>query len=143
MEEVSKIEFFLKGRCVIKGKASGPAVVSPEPISFLGGVNPATGILTEAGHTIEGTNFTGCVLVYPTGKGSTGGSNRIYDMSYRKKGPVAFIQRKAEPIATIGAIMAEIPVIDELDQDPIYTIKTGDFLEVDADNGIIKIIRKE
>jgi len=136
-------EIILKGRKVVKGKATGYAVVSIEPICFNGGVDPATGIMTEEGHSIKGVNIAGKVLVFPTGKGSTGSSNRIYDMADRKTAPIAFIQVNAEPITTIGAIMANIPVVDKLDQDPIEIIETGDYVEVDANNGIVKVTKKD
>lgn len=136
-------EIILKGRRVVKGKTSGYAVVSTEPISFNGGVDPATGIMTEEEHPIKGVNIAGKVLVFPTGKGSTGGSNRIYDMADRGTAPIAFIQVNAEPIATIGAIMADIPVVDRLDRDPIKVIKTGDYVEIDADKGIVKVIKND
>ena len=41
--------------------------------------------------------MTGKVLVYTTGKGSTGGSYKIYDMVVRGTAPVALVQIKAEP----------------------------------------------
>ena len=132
----------LFGRKVVGGKVSGEALVSKEPITFVGGVNPITGVLTEPGHPLEGVNLAGKILVYPTGKGSTGSSYRIYDMALRKTGPIAFVQIKAEPIATIGAIISDMPVVDSLDQNPVEVIQTGDFLEVDADSGTVVVIMK-
>jgi len=134
-------KIIIKGRKVVKGKATGKAVVSKEPITFVGGVNPITGVVTEAGHPLEGVNLAGKVLVYPTGKGSTGGSYRIYDMVTRGTGPVAFVQLLAEPIATIGAIISEIPVVDSCEPNPCEVIKDGDFVEVDADNGIVTVTK--
>ena len=43
----------LKGRKIYKGKAKGEAIVSPEPISFYGGVDPETGIIKEKGGYYE------------------------------------------------------------------------------------------
>lgn len=134
-------EITLRGRKVVKGKAAGYAVVSTEPISFNGGVDPATGIVTEEEHPIKGVSVAGKVFVFPTGKGSTGGSNRIHDMADRKTAPIAFVQIRAEPITTIGAIMAGIPVVDRLDQDPTRVIETGDYVEVDADNGMVRVVK--
>ena len=31
-----------------------------------------------------------------------------------------------------GAIAGEIPAVDKLDKDPVTTIKTGDWVEIDA-----------
>jgi len=132
----------LKGRKIVKGKASGEAVVTKEAISFNGGVDNETGIVTEPGHELEGVNIAGKVLVFLTGKGSTGGSYKIYDMVSRGTAPVAFIQVTPEGITTIGAIIGEIPVVAGLDQDPTLAICNGDFVEMDADAGTVTVTRR-
>lgn len=132
-------KFVLKGRKIVTGKASGEAVVTREAISFNGGVDNMTGIVTEPGHELEGVNIAGKVLVFLTGKGSTGGSYKIYDMVSRGTAPVAFIQVNPEPITTIGAIIGKIPVVAGLDQDPTLAISNGDFIEMDADAGTVSV----
>lgn len=132
----------LKGRRIVKGKAHGEAVVTTEAISFNGGVDNMTGVVTEPGHQLEGVNIAGKVLVFLTGKGSTGGSYKIYDMVSRGTAPVAFIQVIPEGITTIGAIIGEIPVVAGLDQDPTRAICNGDFIEMDADAGIVTVTRQ-
>src|SRR5690625_181803 len=125
-----KIE--LNGEMICTGKAKGEALVTSEAISFNGGVDNLTGIVTEAGHELEGKNVAGKVLVFTTGKGSTGGSYKIYDMAERGVAPLAFIQVEAEPVTVIGAIMGDIPVIAEFDNNPTIEITTGDYIELDA-----------
>jgi predicted aconitase with swiveling domain len=49
---VSGVEF--RGRWLVKGSAEGLALTSPEPIGFLGGVDPETGVVIEEGHPLEG-----------------------------------------------------------------------------------------
>lgn len=132
----------LQGRKIVKGKASGEAVVTSEAISFNGGVDNMTGIVTEPGHELEGVNITGKVLVFLTGKGSTGGSYKIYDMVSRGTAPVAFIQVNPEPITTIGAIIGNIPVVAGLNENPTTVIATGDFVELDADTGKVEVTKK-
>ena len=39
----------IRGRGISKGRARGPLLVSPAPISFLGGVDPESGIIVEKG----------------------------------------------------------------------------------------------
>ena len=135
-------KLLLKGRKIVKGKASGEAVVTKEAISFNGGVDNMTGVVTEPGHELEGVNVAGKVLVFLTGKGSTGGSYKIYDMVSRGTAPVGFIQVTPEGITTIGAIIGEIPVVAGLDQDPTGAICNGDFVEMDADAGIVTVTRR-
>lgn len=132
----------LTGRKIVKGKTSGVAVVTGEAISFNGGVDNMTGIVTEPGHELEGVNIAGKVLVFLTGKGSTGGSYKIYDMVSRGTAPLAFVQVTPEPITTIGAIIGAIPVVAGLDDDPTRAIANGDWLEVDADAGTVVVTRK-
>jgi predicted aconitase with swiveling domain len=132
----------LQGRKIVKGKASGEAVVTSEAISFNGGVDNMTGIVTEPGHELEGVNISGKVLVFLTGKGSTGGSYKIYDMVSRGTAPVAFIQVNTEPITTIGAIIGNIPVVAGLNENPTTVIATGDFVELDADTGKVEVTKK-
>jgi uncharacterized protein len=91
---------------------------------------------------LEGVNIAGKVLVFLTGKGSTGGSYRIYDMVSRGTAPVAFVQVIPEGVTTIGAIIADIPVVAELDQDPTQAIRNGDFIDLDADAGIVTVTKQ-
>jgi len=129
----------LHGRKVVGGKARGPALVTSEPICFLGGVDVNTGMITEVGHPLKGKCIAGKVLVFPTGKGSTGGSYLIFEADSNGVGPCAMINRNVEQVTAIGCIIAEIPMVDKLDSDPVAAIKDGDMVEVDADNGVVKV----
>jgi uncharacterized protein len=132
----------LKGRKIVKGKASGEAIVTRQAISFSGGVDNMTGIVTEPGHELEGVNIAGKVLIFLSGKGSTGGSYKIYDMAERGTAPVAFVQVTAEPVTTVGAIIGNIPVVAGLDQDPTRAIHSGDLIDLDADAGLVTVTRR-
>jgi len=105
----------LSGRVIRKGVARGAALVSREPISFYGGVDPATGVVIEKGHPIEGRSVAGRALVMPTGKGSTVGSYVLYRMAKAGMAPVAILCRECDPVVAVGAILAEIPCVDRLD----------------------------
>lgn len=128
---------------MVRGRAEGEALVGKDAISFWGSVDPNTGVIVEHGHDLEGKCVAGKILVYTTGKGSVGGSARLYSMIRRGLGPKAIINVDAESVTTIGAIMGDIPVIDRLDHDPTTVMKTGDYVLVDADNGIVEITRRD
>ncbi|MBD3173281.1 DUF126 domain-containing protein [Candidatus Bathyarchaeota archaeon] len=130
----------LKGRKVMSGKAEGEALVSTDPVSFYGGVDPVTGCVTEPGHCCCGESVTGKVFVFPTGKGSTVGSYVIYRMKKLGTAPAAIINKETESIIATGCVISDIPLIDKLDKNPIYVIKTGEIVKVDADEGIVEIV---
>ena len=52
--------------------------------------------------------------------------------------PAAIICLKAEAILASAAIMAGIPMVDKLDKNPLESIKSGDYVEVDATAGIVE-----
>jgi predicted aconitase with swiveling domain len=136
------MKIVLRGRKVIGGSAEGEAVVTKEPVSFLGGVNPDKGVVVERGHELEGQSITGKIFIFPHGKGSTAGPYIIYAMAKRKTAPVAMINVEAEPIIAVGAAMGNIPLVDRLDKNPLEVIATGDHVRIDGDQGIVEITKR-
>ena len=124
----------MRGRIVKAGKAKAEALVSQEPIGFFGYVDPDTGVVTENGHELEGKCIAGKILVFPTGKGSTVGSYTIYRLKKNGKAPAAIINKESEPIVAVGAIISDIPMVDQID---ISKIKTGDIVEVNNDEVLV------
>ena len=126
----------LKGRMIWSGWAKGEALVSNQPISFYGGIDPMTGEIVERGHELEGKSIAGKILVFPYGKGSTVGSYIILRLKKRGMAPKAMVNIRCEPIIAVGAIIAEIPTIDRID---ISMIRNGDLVEVDGE--LLRIYR--
>jgi predicted aconitase with swiveling domain len=120
-------EIRVLARLVCAGQAEGHALVSREPIGFLGGVDPDTGVVVEQGHPLEGQSVVGRVLVFPTGKGSTVGSYTLYRLARNNLAPVAIVNAEADPVVAVGAVIAGIPMVDRVD---VSQINTGDWLEI-------------
>ena len=130
----------LKCRIISRGQARGEALVSSDPISFLGGVDPHTGVVIDSKHELSGKNIKDKILIIPGGKGSTVGSYVIFQMAKSKTAPKAIICLKAEPIIATGAIMAEIHMVDKINGDIMSMVSSGMEIEVDAEKGEIKIL---
>ncbi|MEM2904154.1 MAG: DUF126 domain-containing protein [Candidatus Bathyarchaeia archaeon] len=125
----------IRCRRVSRGVAEGPALVSSEPISFFGMVDPKSGIIQDRRHGLYGQTVAGKVLVFPHGKGSTVGSYVIYQLAVGKRAPLAMVCKEAEPIVAVGAIMAGIPMVDRPES---FDFTTGEWLTVDADRELIE-----
>ena len=132
-------DIILKGRAIVEGKCKAKALVSKKPISFLGGVDPADGRITEKSHDLCGKCIKDKILCFPHGHGSTVGSYVLYALAKKNLAPKAIINRIADPVVVVGAIIASIPMIDQID---IEKIKTGDLVEVDAAKGQVKILKR-
>lgn len=128
----------MKCHRVSGGRASGPALVTKEPISFLGNVNPNDGNIIDSGHELFGKSIAGKVLIFPSGKGSTVGSYVIYQLKKRGLAPSAMINLKSEPIVAVGAVISGIPLVDRAPAE-ILSLEDGVEVEVDADKGLIFI----
>ncbi len=131
----------LKAKPVTRGVAEGEAMVTQMAISFTGGMDPDTGIIREPGHELEGQSVAGKILVFPTGKGSTTGSWQYYAAYKRGNAPLGIINRVVEGVVAVSAIITDTPMVHQLEQDPMECIKTGDWVCIDADNGVVEIVK--
>jgi len=129
-----------KCRPIVRGVAKAEALVTAEHISFLGGVDKETGIVLEDCE-IKGESIAGKVLVFPGGKGSTVGTYVLLNLKKKGKAPKAIINRKTETIIAVGAVIAEIPLVEVSDDTFFREIRTGDTVVVNADEGYVELIK--
>ena len=123
----------LQGRSIAKGTGTGPLLITDTPISFLGGVDPKTGIVIDETHPLFGKSIAGKVLVFPYGKGSTVGSYVLYALAKNHVAPAAIINTECETIIATGAIISEIPTVDRLNG----VLPTDGVVTVDGTNGTV------
>ena len=123
-----------RGRGIAGGVGKGPLLVSPAPVSFLSGVDPASGIIVEKGHPLQGESIAGKVFAFPYGKGSTVGSYVLYALSRNGHAPAGIINTEAEPIIATGAIIGGIPMIDRIEV-PMNRLRNGVLVVVNGDTG--------
>ena len=130
----------VRGRKICGAIAEGPVLVSHEPISFFGGVNPDTGMITEKNHELEGRTIKDTILVFPHGKGSTVGSYTLYRMKKNRVAPKAIVNVESEPIVAVGAIISEIPAVDKLEKNPVVFLQTGMRVRVNGNESTVEVL---
>ena len=124
-----------EARTLVAGTAEGRALVLDEPLSFWGGIDPATGDIVAARHPPHGANVAGRLLVMPSGRGSSSSSSVLAEAIRAGTAPAAIIMGEADPILALGAIVARelfgttIPVIVTAGSD----LRTDDLATVRAD----------
>jgi|TARA_B100001964_G_scaffold244976_1_gene329160 hypothetical protein len=129
----------IRCRIISKGCVEGKLLVTREALSFLGGVDPKSGIVVERGHSLEGYNLKNKILLFPNGKGSTVGSYIIYQMKKNNTAPCGIINVKANEVIATGAIISNIPMLDSPEEDPFKILEGGMKIMLDADNGFIEV----
>ena len=96
----------VEGRTLVAGYAIGIALVLDEPLSFWGGLDPATGALIDTHHPQLGVNLVGRVLVMPSGRGSSSSSYVLAEAIRAGTAPAAIVLREPDGIIALGAIVA-------------------------------------
>ena len=96
----------ISGRALVEGEATGKALILDEPLSFWGGLDPATGVVIDPHHPQRGVRVTGRVLVMPSGRGSSSSSSILAEAIRLGTAPAAIVLAEPDQIVALGAIVA-------------------------------------
>jgi predicted aconitase with swiveling domain len=136
MDHIKKV----KAREIVPGKASGPALVTRERLSFHGFIDPKQGIFNSPMTELVGESFAGRVLVFTSGKGASAGP-RVLDAACRfGHAPAAIVNIEIEPFMVQGCVLQDIPLV-QVDASIFDQIRNGDTVTVDSAKGEVIIDR--
>lgn len=91
---------------LVSGAASGPILKLDEPLSFWGGLDPATGTIIDRFHPQKGESVAGRVVMMRGGRGSSSGSATLAEALRLGKGPAAILMLERDAIVVVGAMVA-------------------------------------
>jgi predicted aconitase with swiveling domain len=141
--EMTYLEIALKCHKIIGGYGEGEALVSHEPICFYL-TDPKTGIVREKSHELAGKNLANKVLIFPSGKASSVVQiDGLFKLALHNVAPKAMIVKNVETVLVVSAFMVKVPLVDRLEKDPFEVIRTGDFVKVDAEKGIVTVTKQK
>ncbi|HOI82421.1 MAG TPA: DUF126 domain-containing protein [Synergistales bacterium] len=132
-------DIVIRGRGVISGKAEGPALVFKTSVQGNCAFDLETGEIIQKGHPLEGQNIANTIIILEGGRGSAGWSCRLHSTVVSGVGPKAMIFPKLDSRTAAASVVAGVPVVTDLDQNPFQVIETGDWLKVDGDAGVIEV----
>lgn len=134
-----------RGRGLVEGGGRGPVLITSEPISFYGGVDPETGRVVERGHELYGRSVAGTILIFPHGKGSTVGSYVLLRLAKRGRAPSGIVNSESEPIIVVGCALGGIPLMDRPSPNPLSFGRELEGLEaeivVEGGTGMLRVRR--
>jgi predicted aconitase with swiveling domain len=136
-----RTKLILRGRSVVPGIAQGEAMVSPEPISGWGGIDPAKGTIIERRHALYGACFTGKILIFPSAKGSSGWAGFFQATRLQGTAPLGLVIARISAKSALGAVVTRVPTLTDLDDNPCAVIATGDYVRIDADSGYLEVYK--
>lgn len=125
---------------ISEGKAQADAIISEDRIMFYQ-IVPKTGVVMEKAHDLEGKSIAKKILIFPGGKGSSVvQADGLYQLNMHQNMPAAMIIQFAEPVLVSSAIIMEVPLVDKVDPAFYETVKDGDTVVVNADEGYVEIL---
>lgn len=125
-----------RGIGLVPGVARGAVAMSTEPVS-VARIDPATGVLHEPGHPLDGRMLAGSVLVCPTGKGSSSGSYILLNLARRGLAPAGIVVARADAVLVAGAVLGEIPLVHAIAPDAFEHFADGRTVHVNGGSGTI------
>lgn len=132
-----------KCRSIVRGSGSGEAIVSKDAMCFYL-TDPETGTVIERNHAIHGKSIAGKVLVVQSGKGSSVVQvDGFYQLWVKNNLPAAIIVKEVEPVIVSSSVVVGKTMVDMPDNDPFEIIEDGDFVEVDADKGELRVTKRK
>lgn len=96
------------------GAVEGEVALCPTEVA-LARIEPATGVLREPGHPLDGQCLAGKVLVCRGGKGSSSGSYVLLNLARRGLAPAAILVERADAVLIAGAVLADVPMEQGID----------------------------
>ncbi|HEY5860799.1 MAG TPA: DUF126 domain-containing protein [Actinomycetota bacterium] len=88
-----------------------------EPLSFWGGFDPQSGMVTDIHHPQLGVCLTGCVMFMTRGRGSSSSSSVLAEAIHLGTAPAAIVMTETDPMIALGSVIAaelygiEMPVV--------------------------------
>ena len=131
----------MRARLLAPGHASGTCLVLAEPLSLWGGLDPASGVLTDPHHPQRGVSLAGRIVVMPAARGSSSSSSVLAEAARAGVAPAAILLGEPDLILAIGAAVAEelygvaIP-IGVLPPEALAEVRDGEPLAIHDDGTI-------
>jgi predicted aconitase with swiveling domain len=97
------------------------------------------GEIIETRHELRGQSFAGKILVFPGAKGSSGWSAMFHTTRLTGQAPIGMLYNITTTKAALGAVVMRVPTMTDFDSDPLEQIETGDWVRIDADQGIVSV----
>ncbi|MCA0399698.1 MAG: DUF126 domain-containing protein [Proteobacteria bacterium] len=91
---------------LLAGDAQGPLLKLDAPLSFWGGVDPASGRIIQVRHPQCGTSIAGTILCLPGTIGSSSSSAVLLELIRGGKAPAALVMGAPDAILLIGCLIA-------------------------------------
>lgn len=126
----------------IGASVRGVALAARDDFSARYDLDRARGTVSRPAHALFGESYVGRILVLNTAKGGVASAWMLRDMVERGLAPAGLLFNRVNPILAQGAVFAGLPLMDRFAGDVTEKIRTGDVLELDPAEGLVRVHRE-
>lgn len=131
----------LKCHVGIGEKVSGEALVADDNFSARYDLDRIKGVFSRPQHKLAGQSYKDKILVLNTAKGGVASAWMLHEMKSRGIAPAAILFNNANTILAQGAALADMAMVDRFEDGDVTTlIKTGERVEVDPVEGVVRVL---
>jgi predicted aconitase with swiveling domain len=131
----------LKCHVGIGEKVSGEALVADDNFSARYDLDRIKGVFSRPQHKLAGQSYKDKILVLNTAKGGVASAWMLHEMKSRGIAPAAILFNNANTILAQGAALADMAMVDRFEDGDVTTlIKTGEHVEVDPVEGVVRVL---
>ena len=129
----------IRGHRGIGRPVRGIALVAADNFSARYDLDRERGVFSRPAHRLFGQSYVRKVLVLNAAKGGVATSWMLAEMAARDLAPLALLLNYANPIMAQAAAFSGIPLIDRFERDITEAIATGEEVEVDPAEGVVRL----
>ncbi len=129
----------IRGHPGMGPEVTGPALVASDNFSARYDLDCKAGVFSRPSHALYGESYVGKVLILNAAKGGVATSWMLYNMAAEGMAPLALLLNRANPIMAQAAAFAGMAFTDRFEIDITKAIRTGDQVQVNARDGLIRI----
>lgn len=94
-----------KAQPLLAGAARGAVLRLTRPLSFWGGVDPRTGVITDPGNDGHGTSLAGRIVLLASTRGSSSSSSILLELIVAGCAPAALVLAEIDAILAVGILV--------------------------------------
>jgi len=128
-----------EARALVDGEAEGEVLRLDAPLSFWGGIDAETGVITQPRHPNHDQCVSGKILAMERTIGSSSSGAILLELIYRGKAPAALLLGEPDAILILGVVVARemgygtLPVL----QCPVADLATGERVRVAPGGSVV------
>lgn len=127
-------------RKISSGVVQGEALISTDPVLFYC-TDPVTGVVTEAGHCLEGISVKNKILIMPGGKGSSVvQADGMYRLEKHGTAPKGLIVRDLDTVLVSSAVIMEMPMVCQVEGSFYRQVANGVQVRIDTRDETVRLL---